>query len=124
MRSEVEWNPGGPSVRRTVVMEPRLDGGRAVSSAMPGPDRDPADMPFRPVWRTYVKVPDLEASIAAVRAGGGTVLRGLHPAPGEELIAIAASGAALPGYRSMFSAIQTLLDRSARPRTSRSRESP
>jgi uncharacterized protein len=47
----------------------------------------PADMPFPPHWLTYVKVPDIEASVAAVKAGGGQVLNGPMDIPGGDRIA-------------------------------------
>jgi hypothetical protein len=47
----------------------------------------PADMPFPPFWLMYVKVPDLEASLAAVKEGGGTVLVGPMEIPGGDRVA-------------------------------------
>ena len=40
-----------------------------------------------PVWLPYVQVPDLEAALAAVRAGGGEVVDGPKPA-GDERMAV------------------------------------
>lgn len=49
--------------------------------------KKPADMPFPPHWLLYARVPDIQAAIAAVRAGGGQVLNGPMEIPGGELIA-------------------------------------
>jgi hypothetical protein len=47
----------------------------------------PADMPFPPHWLLYAKVADLDASLAAARAGGGQVLNGPMEIPGGDRIA-------------------------------------
>ena len=47
----------------------------------------PPDMPFPPFWLLYAKVTDLQASLAAVKAGGGTVLMGPMDIPGGDSIA-------------------------------------
>jgi hypothetical protein len=47
----------------------------------------PADMPFPPHWLLYAKGVDLDASLAAVRAGGGQVLNGPMEIPGGDSIA-------------------------------------
>jgi predicted enzyme related to lactoylglutathione lyase len=49
--------------------------------------KKPADMPFPSSWMLYAKVPDLDASLAAVKAGGGTVLMGPMEIPGGDRIA-------------------------------------
>jgi len=49
--------------------------------------KKPADMPFPPLWLLYAKVPDIQASLAAVKAGGGTVLTGPMEIPGGDSIA-------------------------------------
>jgi predicted enzyme related to lactoylglutathione lyase len=49
--------------------------------------RKSADMPFPPHWLLYAKVPDIQASLAAVQAGGGQVLHGPIEIPGGDLIA-------------------------------------
>lgn len=51
----------------------------------------PADMPFPPFWLVYAKVTDIQASLAAVKTGGGTVLMGPIEIPG---------GSSPPGCRS------------------------
>jgi predicted enzyme related to lactoylglutathione lyase len=47
----------------------------------------PPDMPFPPSWLMYVKVLDLDASLAAVTSGGGQVLMGPMEIPGGDRIA-------------------------------------
>ena len=47
----------------------------------------PPDMPFPPSWLLYAKVTDLQASLAAVKAGGGTVLMEPMEIPGGDSIA-------------------------------------
>jgi predicted enzyme related to lactoylglutathione lyase len=47
----------------------------------------PPDMPFPPFWLMYVRVPDLDASLAAVKTGGGQVLMGPMEIPGGDRIA-------------------------------------
>jgi uncharacterized protein len=47
----------------------------------------PAGMPFPPHWLLYAKVADLDASLGAVRAGGGQVLNGPMEIPGGDRIA-------------------------------------
>jgi predicted enzyme related to lactoylglutathione lyase len=47
----------------------------------------PADMPFPPFWLVYAKVTDIQASLAAVQAGGGTVLMGPKEIGGGDRIA-------------------------------------
>jgi hypothetical protein len=47
----------------------------------------PADVPFPPHWLLYAKVSDLDASLAAVKAGGGQVLNGPMEIPGGDRIA-------------------------------------
>jgi predicted enzyme related to lactoylglutathione lyase len=49
--------------------------------------RKPADMPFPPFWLPYAKVPDIQASLAAVKAGGGTILMGPREIPDGDRIA-------------------------------------
>jgi predicted enzyme related to lactoylglutathione lyase len=49
--------------------------------------KKPADMPHPPFWLPYAKVPDIQASVAAVKAGGGTVLMGPMEIPGGDRIA-------------------------------------
>jgi len=49
--------------------------------------RKPPDMPFPPHWLLYAKVPDIQASLTGVRAGGGQVLNGPMEIPGGDLIA-------------------------------------
>ena len=49
--------------------------------------RKPADMPFPPHWLIYAKVPDIHASVAAVKSGGGRILNGPMEIPGGDLIA-------------------------------------
>jgi len=49
--------------------------------------KKPADMPFPPFWLLYAKVPDIEASLGAVKDGGGTVLMGPMEIPGGDRIA-------------------------------------
>ena len=49
--------------------------------------RKPDDMPFPPFWLLYARVPDLEASLAAVTDGGGRVLMGPMEIPGGDRIA-------------------------------------
>jgi len=44
-------------------------------------------MPFPPHWLLYAKVPDIQASLTGVRAGGGQVLNGPMEIPGGDLIA-------------------------------------
>ncbi len=44
-------------------------------------------MPFPPSWLMYVKVLDLDASLAAVTSGGGQVLMGPMEIPGGDRIA-------------------------------------
>jgi hypothetical protein len=46
-----------------------------------------ADMPFPPHWLVYARVPDIHASVAAVKALGGQVLNGPEEIPGGGLIA-------------------------------------
>lgn len=55
--------------------------------ALGGIYRKPADMPLPPFWLMYVLVPDIEASLAAVRTAGGTVLMGPTEIPGGDRIA-------------------------------------
>ncbi len=43
--------------------------------------------PFTPRWLIYAKVPDIEASLAAATAGGGTVLAGPMEIPGGDRVA-------------------------------------
>jgi hypothetical protein len=44
-------------------------------------------MPFPPFWLVYAKVADIQGSLAAVEAGGGTVLMGPMEIPGGDSIA-------------------------------------
>jgi hypothetical protein len=44
-------------------------------------------MPFPPAWLMYVKVLDLDTSLAAVRSGGGQVVNGPMEIPGGDRIA-------------------------------------
>jgi predicted enzyme related to lactoylglutathione lyase len=41
-----------------------------------------------PMWRFYFRVPSLEAAMRRVRAGGGQVLHGPQPVPGDDEIAL------------------------------------
>ncbi len=50
----------------------------------------PKEMPAPPMWMYYVSVPDLDASIARLGAGGGKLLMGPHEVPGGDRIAQAA----------------------------------
>jgi predicted enzyme related to lactoylglutathione lyase len=43
--------------------------------------------PFTPRWLIYAKVPDIDASLAAATAGGGTVLTGPMEIPGGDRVA-------------------------------------
>jgi len=52
-----------------------------------GIHKKPADMPFPPFWLLYARVEDIEASLAAVKAGGGTILTGPMEVPGGDRIA-------------------------------------
>lgn len=54
---------------------------REIGATMPCPGT--AQMPG---WRFYFRVPDLDASAAAVRAGGGTVVMGSQDIPGGDRI--------------------------------------
>jgi len=45
--------------------------------------RKPPQTPVS-AWNFYVRVPDIDAAAAQVRAGGGTILHGPHPIPGDE----------------------------------------
>jgi len=47
----------------------------------------PAEMPFPPHWLVYARVPDIHASVTAVKALGGTVLNGPMEIPGGGLVA-------------------------------------
>jgi predicted enzyme related to lactoylglutathione lyase len=49
--------------------------------------RKPDDVPSPPHWLLYAKVLDIEASLAAARAGGGKVLTGPMETPGGDRIA-------------------------------------
>jgi predicted enzyme related to lactoylglutathione lyase len=44
-------------------------------------------VPFTPRWLIYVKVPDIEASLAAATEGGGKVLTGPTEIPGGDRVA-------------------------------------
>jgi predicted enzyme related to lactoylglutathione lyase len=47
----------------------------------------PTDMPFPPHWLVYARVGDIQASVAAAKTLGGTVLNGPMEIPGGGLIA-------------------------------------
>ena len=47
----------------------------------------PADQPGPPAWLCYVRVPDADRAVAAVRRGGGTLLNGPMEVPGGDRIA-------------------------------------
>jgi len=48
----------------------------------------PAGMPGPPTWLAYVRVADLDAAIARVKANGGTVVLGPHEVAGGDRIAV------------------------------------
>ena len=47
--------------------------------------RKPADVPMAH-WRFYFRVPDIDAAVAQIKAGGGQVLDGPAPVPGDDMI--------------------------------------
>lgn len=47
----------------------------------------PADMPAPPSWLYYFRVPDVDAAVERVKAGGGQVLNGPMVVPGGDIIA-------------------------------------
>jgi hypothetical protein len=49
--------------------------------------KKPADMPGPSFWLLYAKIADLDAALAAAKAGGGTVLMGPMEIPGGDRIA-------------------------------------
>ncbi len=49
--------------------------------------KKPADMPAPPHWLVYAKVPDIQASVDAVKSQGGQVLHGPAEVPGGDVIA-------------------------------------
>jgi predicted enzyme related to lactoylglutathione lyase len=53
-----------------------------IGAAMRGGDQPAA-------WTHYFRVADIDAAVAAIEAGGGTVLNGPHEVPGGDRIVIA-----------------------------------
>ncbi len=50
-----------------------------IGAIMPKPPQAPVS-----AWNFYVRVPDIDAAAAQVRASGGTIMHGPHEIPGGE----------------------------------------
>lgn len=50
-----------------------------IGAIMPSPDAMP-----RPMWNYYFRVADIDIAVEKVKAGGGTILTGPAPIPGDE----------------------------------------